>query len=82
MSASEDPEEDGSARASRTDAELRRLDRNPVLLCVHQALMMSLFPMAILTVFQRDHLGLSVAEVMLVQAAFGAALALLEFPSG
>jgi len=82
MSASKDPEEDGSARTPRTDAELRRLDRNPVLLCVHQALMMSLFPMAILTVFQRDHLGLSVAEVMLVQAVFGAALAFLEFPSG
>ncbi len=44
--------------------------------------MMSLFPMAILTVFQRDHLGLSVAQVMIVQAAFAASLAILEFPSG
>lgn len=44
--------------------------------------MMSLFPMAIITVFQRDHLGLSVREIMVVQAAFGASLALLEFPSG
>lgn len=66
----------------RSEAEFRRLARNPALLCVHQALMMSLFPMAILTVFQRDHLGLSVAEVMIVQAAFGASLAVLEFPSG
>lgn len=66
----------------RTEAETRRLDRNPALLCVHQALMMSLFPMAILTVFQRDHLGLSVAQVMTVQAAFAASLAVLEFPSG
>lgn len=53
-----------------------------MLLCVHHGLMMSLFPMAILTVFQRDHLGLDVAEIMGVQAAFAAALALLEFPSG
>ena len=44
--------------------------------------MMTLFPMAILTIFQRDHLGLSFAEVMIVQAAFGASLALFEFPSG
>jgi MFS family permease len=60
----------------------RRLARNPVLLCVHHALMMSLFPMAILTLFQHDHLGLSVADIMTVQAAFAAGLALLEFPSG
>ncbi len=68
--------------APRSEAEARRLARNPALLCVHQALMMSLFPMAILTVFQRDHLGLSVAEIMIVQAVFGAALVVLEFPSG
>jgi hypothetical protein len=69
---------DGSAGSGRA----RRIARNPALLCLHQALMMTLFPMAILTIFQRDHLGLSFAEVMLVQAAFGASLALLEFPSG
>ena len=71
-----------SSDAPVDPARVRRLSRNPALLCLHQALMMSLFPMAILTIFQRDHLGLSVAEVMLVQAAFGASLALLEFPSG
>jgi len=60
----------------------RRLARNPVLLCIHHAMMMTLFPMAILTVFQHEQLGLTVAEVMLVQATFAGALALLEFPSG
>jgi MFS family permease len=60
----------------------RRLARNPLLLCVHHALMMTLFPMAVLTIFQHDHLGLSIAEVMLVQACFGGAVALFEFPSG
>ncbi len=44
--------------------------------------MMSLFPMAVLTIFQHEHLGLSIAEVMIVQASFGGALALFEFPSG
>ncbi|MEM9177639.1 MAG: MFS transporter [Myxococcota bacterium] len=66
----------------RSPAEARRLARNPALLCVHHALMMSLFPMAILTIFQRDHLGLSFREIMLAQAAFSAALVVLEFPSG
>lgn len=60
----------------------RRVDRNPALLCLHHALMMTLFPMAVLTIFQHDRLGLDMAEIMLVQAAFGAALALFEFPSG
>jgi MFS family permease len=59
-----------------------RVRRNPGLLCAHHALMMSLFPMAILTLFQQDHLGLSMAEIMVVQAIFGLSLALFEFPSG
>jgi MFS family permease len=73
-----------SSASDCTDAgrRARRLDRNPVLLCVHQALMMALFPMAVLTVFQRDHLGLDMAQIMTVQAAFGLALVVLEFPSG
>jgi len=44
--------------------------------------MMSLFPMAVLTLFQQDRLGLSVAEIMTVQALFGLSLAIFEFPSG
>ena len=68
--------------APDNDNRERRLRRNPALLCVHEALMMSLFPMAVLTIFQHDHLGLSMAEIMIVQASFGGALALLEFPSG
>ena len=58
------------------------LQRNPRLLCVFHALQMSLFPMAILTVFYRQDLGMSMAEIMLVQGGFGLALALFEFPSG
>ncbi len=44
--------------------------------------MMSLFPMPVLTLFQQDHLGLSMVEIMIVQALFGLSLALFEFPSG
>ncbi len=69
--------------ASPREADFeRRLRRNPRLLVLHHALMMTLFPMAVLTLFQRDHLGLDMLEVMLVQAAFGGALAVFEFPSG
>ena len=58
------------------------LQRNPPLLCVFHALQMSLFPMAILTVFYRENLGMSMIEIMLVQGGFGLAMALFEFPSG
>jgi predicted MFS family arabinose efflux permease len=43
---------------------------------------MSLFPMAILTVFFRHDIGMSMTEIMLVQGGFGLAMALFEFPSG
>ncbi|MFK7897649.1 MAG: MFS transporter [Myxococcota bacterium] len=66
-----------------TDSEFqRRVARNPALLCAQHALMMSLFPMAIVTLFLQDHLGLTMAEIMWVQAAFGIGLAVFEFPSG
>ena len=58
------------------------LQRNPRLLCLFHALQMSLFPMAILTVFYRQNLGMSMAEIMLVQGGFGLVMALFEFPSG
>jgi len=58
------------------------LQRNPPLLCVFHALQMSLFPMAILTVFYREDLGMNMTEIMLVQGGFGLAMAFFEFPSG
>lgn len=72
-----------TAPATQSDEDFRlRVARNPILLCAHHALMMSLFPMAVITLFQQDHLGLTMAEIMLVQAAFAAGLAIFEFPSG
>ncbi|MFV8755694.1 MFS transporter [Nannocystaceae bacterium ST9] len=43
---------------------------------------MAMFPMAILSVFLNEHIELDVAEIMLLQAVFGLAVALFEFPSG
>ncbi|MDD9933827.1 MAG: MFS transporter [Myxococcales bacterium] len=64
------------------DAKRRALSRNPALVCAYHAVHMSLFPIAIITLFMRDDLGLSMLEVFLLQAIFGLALGLAEFPGG
>lgn len=58
------------------------LERNPPLLCAFRAIQMSLFPMAIVTIFWQHDLGLSMAEIFLLQAIFAGTTGLLEFPSG
>jgi MFS family permease len=64
------------------ESDLRRLRRNPLLVCGLHALHMALFPIAVLTLFLRDQIGLRMFDVFLLQAAFGAMVAVLEFPSG
>ncbi len=44
--------------------------------------MMTLFPVAIVTIYQTHELGVDMTGVMVLQAIFAAALALFEFPSG
>ncbi|MEZ6197792.1 MAG: MFS transporter [Planctomycetota bacterium] len=58
------------------------LRRNPALVCAYHALMMSLFPMAIITLFYRREIGMSMADIFLLQGGFGLGMVLLEFPSG
>ncbi|PLY01237.1 MAG: MFS transporter [Desulfuromonas sp.] len=43
---------------------------------------MMLFPMAIITLFWKDQIGLSLTEIMFLQAVFALASLCLEFPSG
>lgn len=43
---------------------------------------MALFPMAIITLFWKDHIGLSLADILLLQGCFSLATLLLEYPSG
>ncbi len=45
-------------------------------------LKMMLFPMAIITLFWKDHIGLSLTDIMLLQGAFSLASLCLEYPSG
>jgi MFS family permease len=45
-------------------------------------LKMTLFPMAIITLFWKDQIGLSLTQILLLQAIFSVACILLEYPSG
>jgi MFS family permease len=56
--------------------------RNPSLLVAASALRAALFPIPVITLFWKDEIGMSLGEIMLLQAIFGATIVLLEFPSG
>jgi len=58
------------------------LTANPRLLVVLSTLQFALFPMPIITLFWTDEIGMSIADVMALQAMFGVAVVLCEFPSG
>ncbi|MBE0557151.1 MAG: MFS transporter, partial [Proteobacteria bacterium] len=45
-------------------------------------LQMSLFPMAIITLFWKDRIGLSLTEILLLQGIFAVAMVIMEYPSG
>jgi MFS family permease len=52
------------------------------LLVAASALRAALFPIPVITIFWKDQIGLSLADIMMLQAIFGATTVLLEFPSG
>jgi len=56
--------------------------RNLPLLNLFAGLKMALFPMAIITLFWKDQIGLSLTEILLLQALFSAATLVMEYPSG
>jgi predicted MFS family arabinose efflux permease len=59
-----------------------RLDRNPHLLVCTSAFRAALFPIPVITLFWKDHIGMSLAEIMWLQAIFGAVVVVFEFPTG
>jgi MFS family permease len=67
------PEVPAPARASAT---------NPPLLAALSGLQFVLFPIPVITLFWKDQIGMSLTDIMVLQALFGAAVVLLEFPSG
>ncbi len=55
---------------------------NVLKLNIFAALKMMLFPMAIITVFWKDQIGLSLSEILLVNVFFSTANLVMEYPSG
>ncbi len=55
---------------------------NLPLLNLFAGLKMALFPMAIITLFWKDQIGLSLTEILLLQAIFSVATLVMEYPSG
>ena len=51
------------------------VSRNPRLLCIFHAMQMSLFPVAIVTPFWKHRIGMSMGEILLLQAIFGITVA-------
>jgi MFS family permease len=56
--------------------------RNVRLLTAFAAFQFILFPIPIITLFWKDQIGMSLADIMVLQAIFGLAVVLFEFPSG
>src|SRR6185436_10727341 len=56
--------------------------RNVRLLIAFAAFQFILFPIPIITLFWKDQIGMSLADIMVLQAVFGLAVVLFEFPSG
>lgn len=58
------------------------LRRNIPLLYTFSFLQMTLFPMAIITLFWKEHIGLSLSQILLLQGIFAVSMVLMEYPSG
>ena len=56
--------------------------RTPRLLVAFNGLAFVLFPIPVVTLFWKDQIGLSLTDIMVLQAVFGLSSVLLEFPSG
>ncbi|NCD24767.1 MAG: MFS transporter [Deltaproteobacteria bacterium] len=58
------------------------LRKTLVVLNLFAALKMMLFPMAIITLFWKDQIGLSLTEILTIQVFFSVASVAMEYPSG
>jgi predicted MFS family arabinose efflux permease len=56
--------------------------KNVRLLVAYTACQFLLFPIPVITLFWKDQIGMSLADIMVLQAIFGLAVVLCEFPSG
>ncbi len=58
------------------------LRRNIPLLYTFSFLQMTLFPIAIITLFWKEHIGLSLSQILLLQSIFAVSMVVMEYPSG
>lgn len=58
------------------------LRRNIPLLYAFSFLQMTLFPMAVITLFWKEQIGLSLTQILLLQSIFAVAMVVMEYPSG
>jgi len=58
------------------------LQSNVKKLYLFSFLQMSLFPMAIITLFWKDQIGLSLTQILLLQGIYSVAMVIMEYPSG
>ena len=58
------------------------LQKNITKLYIFSFLKMTLFPMAIITLFWKDQIGLTLTDILLLQAIFSIASVIFEYPSG
>ena len=64
------------------DVDAGPLKGNIRKLYAFSVLKMTLFPMAVITLFWKDQIGLSLTEILLLQAIFSVACIVMEYPSG
>lgn len=55
---------------------------NPRLIVALNTCHFTLFPIPTITLFWKDQIGMSLTDIMVLQALFGAAVVILEFPTG
>lgn len=64
------------------NTDILPLQHNIPKLYAFSFLKMTLFPMAIITLFWKDQIGLSLTDILLLQAIFSVASIVFEYPSG
>jgi len=61
---------------------MRQLSDNIAKLYAFSFLQMTLFPMAIITLFWKDHIGLSLTQILLLQSILSLVMVAMEYPTG
>lgn len=61
---------------------MKSLSRNTPKLYAFSFLQMMLFPMAIITLFWKDQIGLSLAQILLLQSILSVVMVVMEYPTG